>query len=138
MVSTVSTMCKTRKQLFTFLRNALWRIDNYVPKELSEKEVSQLISIAEEQTVSGLVVEAIIRNDIKIPQEWVFEAVGIDNQTKQANKQLNDELNEFVKLPLKDYVVVKGQTIATLYPEPLARMSGDIDFLVQDYPEKNN
>lgn len=134
MVSTVSTMCKTRNQLFTFLRNALWRIDNYVPKELSEKEVSRLITLAEEQTVSGLVVDSIIKNDIKIPQEWVFEAVGIDIQTKQANKQLNDELKEFVVLPLKDYVVVKGQTIAAIYPEPLARMSGDIDFLVKDYP----
>ena len=134
MVSSLSTMSKTRKLLFTFLRNAIWRIEHDVPKELSEEEVSRLISVADEQTVSGLAVEAIIQNDIKIPQEWVFEAVGIDTQTKQANKQLNDELKEFVRLSLKDYVVVKGQTIAAIYPNPMARLSGDIDFLVQDYP----
>jgi len=127
-------MSKTKNVLFTFLRNALWRNEDWLPGELSEEETSRLILTAEEQTVSGLVVDAIIRNDIKIPQEWVFEAVGIDTQTKQANKQLNDELKEFVKLSLKDYVVVKGQTIAAIYPEPLTRMSGDIDFLVKDYP----
>lgn len=127
-------MSKTKNLLFTFLRNALWRNEDWLPGELSEEETSHLILTAEEQTVSGLVVDAIIRNDIKIPQEWVFEAVGIDTQTKQTNKLLNDELKEFAKLPLKDYVVVKGQTIAAIYSEPLVRMSGDIDFLVKDYP----
>ena len=31
-----------------------------------------------------------------------------------------------------DYVVMKGQTMAVLYPHPDVRTSGDVDFLVKD------
>lgn len=128
-------MNNTYRLLFTLLSNALWCKEKGLPKELSEEEVSQLITVADEQTVSGLIAYVIIWNDIKTPEDWYFEAIGIEAQVHQANHKLNGELKQFVNLPLKDYVVVKGQTIAAIYPEPLARMPGDIDFLVHNYPE---
>lgn len=120
---------------FTFLREGLCLPENHLPQELSENEIGQLFMVAEEQTVSGLIVDAILRNNIKIPQNWVFKAVGIETHIKQINHELNDNLKNLVNLPLKGYVVVKGQTIAAFYPNPLIRMSGDIDFLVYNYPE---
>lgn len=121
--------------LFKLLRNALWGTEETIPKELPGKETEELLAAAEEQTVGGLVVDALIRNDVRMPQEWVFEVVGLDAQNKQANKELNDELKQLIKLPLKDYVVVKGQTIAAVYPDASLRMPGYIDFLVHDYEE---
>ena len=128
-------MSNIQSLLFTYLRNALWHNEEGLPKELTEKDISLLISVAGEQTVSGLIVDAIIRNDTKIPHKWVSKVVGIETQIKLVNRELNDELKRFVKLPLKDYIVVKGQTIASIYPNPLARMAGDIDFFVYNYPE---
>ena len=118
---------------FALLRSALWGNNEDLPKELSEKEAFNLFKVVEEQSVSGLVFDAIIRNEMKIPQSFVFEAVGIEGRIKLVNKHLNDELKEFVKLSLRDYVVVKGQTIAAIYPDASLRMPGDIDFLVHDY-----
>lgn len=120
---------------FTFLREGLSLPENHLPQELSENEIGPLFMVAEEQTVSGLIVDAILRNNIKIPQNWVFKAVGIETHIKQINHELNDNLKNLVNLPLKGYVVVKGQTIAAIYPNPLTRMSGDIDFLVYNYSE---
>ena len=128
-------MNNTQSLLFALLRNALWHNEKGLPNELTEKDASLLITVAREQTVSGLIVDAIISNKIKLPQKWVFEAVGIEMQIKQANRALNEEVKGFVRMPLKDYVVVKGQTIATIYPNPLMRMSGDIDFLSYNYHE---
>lgn len=124
---------KIMELLFKLLRNALWRTEESIPKELTGKEIEQLLAVAEEQTVSGLIVDALIRKDVRMPQERVFEMVGIDGQNKQVNIDLNNELKQLVKLPLKDYVVVKGQTIAAIYPDASLRMPGDIDFLVHDY-----
>ena len=128
-------MSNTQSLLFTCLQNALWHNEEGLPKELTEKDISLLISVAGEQTVSGLIVDAIIRNDTKIPHKWVSKVVGIEMQIKLVNREMNDELKRFVKLPLKDYIVVKGQTIASIYPNPLVRMAGDIDFFVYNYPE---
>ncbi len=126
---------KVMELLFKLLRNALWGTIETIPRSLSGKELEQLLAIAEEQTVSGLVIGSLIRNDVRMPQKWVFEIVGKDAQNKQANQKLNNGLKQLVNLPLKDYVVVKGQTIAAIYPDVSLRMPGDIDFLVYDYDE---
>ncbi|MCH5307082.1 MAG: nucleotidyltransferase family protein [Prevotella sp.] len=121
-------------QLFSFLRSALWQSQEDLPMELDEKETSSLLALAEQQTVIGLIADALIRYQVKLPKEYAFRVVGLTAQIRQASLQVTEELKSFVKLPLMDYAVVKGQTVAALYPEPLLRMSGDIDILVRDYP----
>ena len=64
--------------------------------------------------------------------------VGTETHIRLVNRELNDELKRFVKLPLKDYIVVKGQTIASIYPNPLVRMAGDIDFPTEGYCVRGN
>lgn len=131
---------------FALLRNALWYpytkaarysyIDEEkqeLPNNISVKVSESLLDLADKQTVSALIADSIFRNDIKLSQAFLFEMVGLVEQIKHANQQLNDELKQFIQLPLKDFVVVKGQTIAALYPNPLLRMPGDIDFLVLNY-----
>lgn len=126
-------MNNTRDLLFALLRNSLWQSDDALPEMLPDNMMKQLFILAEEQTVSGMVVDALIRNDVRVPQQWVFEMVGLEAQNRQANKNLNDELKQLVNLKLKNYVIVKGQTIAAIYRNPLLRMPGDIDFFVHDY-----
>ncbi len=117
--------------LFTLLQEALWKKDVTIPLKLSPQNTEELFLLAEQQAVSGLMVDAIIRHDVKIPQQWVFEAVGIIEQIKQQSKVINEGVIKLNNLMLDDgisYVIVKGQTVASKYPDPLIRQSGDIDY----------
>lgn len=103
--------------------------------QLSIKEFREVLSLAEEQTVFGLVLDALKDARVEGMEDKtpLFEAIGVMEQIKQQNRVVNAELAEFASLCEKNglpYVVVKGQTVGSLYPEPLLRQSGDIDFLV--------
>lgn len=63
--------------LFTTLCDALWRGDGSFPSTLTDKETEKLLSQAEKQAVSGLVVDTLFRHDVRMPQQWVFESVGL-------------------------------------------------------------
>lgn len=115
----------------TLLREALWRKNESLPNELSEKEYITLYALAEKQAVLGLIIDSLIRNDVKIPQMRVFEAIGTLEQIKNANRHVNEgvaDLHQLMKKYGVNYAVIKGQVVATCYPEPLLRQSGDIDY----------
>lgn len=128
---------RLRNLLFALLREALWHSQETLPSDLSERQARRLMRVAEEQTISGLIIDALFRNDVRIGQENLFEAVGMYSQIKAENQRVNKELLSFAQMMSEsglEYVVVKGQTVAALYPDPLLRMPGDIDFLIYDYP----
>ena len=127
---------KNEVLFFSLLRNALWNTTEDFPEKIAPETSGALLRLAEEQTVSGLIIDALIRNDIHMEQQTVFETFCMLEQIKKANREVNRELLLFAELMAAkglDYVVCKGQTIAALYPDPLLRMPGDIDFLVYDY-----
>lgn len=102
-----------------------------IPSELLPKNTKNLFLLAEQQAVSGLVVDALIRHGVKMPQQWVFEAVGILEQIKQQSRVINEgavKLNNMLSADGIGYVIVKGQVVASKYPDPLLRQSGDIDY----------
>ena len=122
---------------FALLREALWRCEDCLPSELSDKQAYTILRMAEQQAVSGLVTDALIRHDIKLPQALVFESVALQSQIQQANLYINKGLKRLVGLFNErhiDYAVVKGQTVAVHYPDPSLRQSGDIDY----YCDKEN
>lgn len=122
------------EKLFGLLRSSLWGGPYDVT--ISLEEVRQLINLANKQAVGGLVIDWLFKKDVHMEQGLLFEAIGFLEQVRQKNKQMNQEVAGFARLMKSsnvDYLVVKGQTIASLYPEPCIRMPGDIDFLVKDY-----
>lgn len=121
---------------FSLLRNALWDRDKDIPQSLSQKEIGSILRMAGEQAVTGLIACAIIENNINIGKTAPIQLIALSQQIKAANIKLNKEISEFVSLMNsndKDYIIVKGQTVAALYKEPYTRMPGDIDFYVKDY-----
>ena len=114
------------------MRDALWRNDSDIQlKELSDDEIAQVLSIAEKQAVSGLIIDSLFRHDVRMPQQWVFETIGLLEQIKQQSRAINlgaVKLNELMSDDGIGYVIVKGQTVASKYPDPLIRQSGDIDY----------
>lgn len=123
-----------RELLFRLLCNALW--DERYCEAISEKEFLGVLSIAEHQTIFGLVFDALKEAQVadmedKMP---IYEAIGTLEQIKQQNKLCNKELVDFVRLCDENglgYIVVKGQTIESLYPNRGLRQSGDTDFLIK-------
>lgn len=116
---------------FTLLREALWRKNESLPNELSEEECITLFALAEKQAVFGLIIDSLMRNNVKMPQMKVFEAIGTLEQLKNANRHVNEgvsDLHQLMKRYGVNYAVIKGQAVATCYPEPLLRQSGDIDY----------
>ncbi len=113
------------------LRNALWNSEEEIPHELSEKDAKLLFSLASQQAISGLILDSLIRNNVKIPQHRVFEAIGLVEQIKHNSKKINTgvlQLHQLMKDTNCQYVIVKGQPVATYYPNALLRQSGDIDY----------
>ncbi len=85
------------------------------------------------QTVSGIVFDGICR----LPDEfqpsqgafakWVVAADRIERSNERMNAVLKDLTGIFVSRGLRP-VLQKGQGVAVLYPTPLHRECGDIDF----------
>lgn len=122
---------KTLQIFFALLRYALWHKEEILDKDLSSETVKWLFSIAEQQAVSGLIIDAVIRNNIKMPKKKILKAVGFLVQRKQESIAVNKgvaDLHNLLSSSDIAYVVVKGQAVAVYYPEPLLRQSGDIDY----------
>ena len=96
--------------------------------------------LAEEQSVIGLIADAIDRFKLqvpgfKIPQEWALQFIGQTLQIEQRNKAMNVFIAELVEEMRKEDIytlLVKGQGIAQCYEKPLWRASGDVDLFLSD------
>ena len=123
--------------LFELLRSELWGTELSF-SQLSHTEFEELMEMAGEQTVTGLVGDCLIKNNIKLERE---DALGLYAKMKaieKANARVNENLVSFVNFMERkgiDYIIVKGQVAGSFYPNPDARMSGDVDlyFVGENY-----
>ena len=123
--------------LFELLRGELWGTELSF-SQLSHTEFEELMEMAGEQTVTGLVGDCLIKNNIKLERE---DALGLYVKMKaieKANARVNENLVSFVNFMERkgiDYIIVKGQVAGSFYPNPNARMSGDVDlyFVGENY-----
>jgi hypothetical protein len=125
--------------LFEILRGELWGTGLSF-SQLSHTEFEELMEMAGEQTVTGLVGDCLIKNNIKLERD---DALGLYAKMKaieKANARVNENLVSFVNFMERkgiDYIIVKGQVAGSFYPNPDARMSGDVDlYFVGDNYEK--
>lgn len=117
---------------FELLKCAIWDHTPYIKSPLNEEEWQQLFSMAKEQTVTGIMLDAIA----KLPQElqpqkqlrmqWIIAQKIIEKQNAYMNKELADMITEMESAGIKAYLL-KGQGVAAYYPEPSHRVCGDID-----------
>lgn len=130
----------TTIELFLKLvRNALWQTEEELPEELSANMAVNIIRGCREQALAGLVIDALIRNKVKVPEEQYLEMMVMLMKVKMSNEQVNEGLRRLKELFDErqiEYVVVKGQAVATYYTTPALRQAGDIDYYCdeQNYP----
>lgn len=125
------------KLFVRLLRSALWK--EYVGIDcLTDEEYDDVMLLARQHAVEALVGESLIRYNVRVSRERVAHLMGIIRMTERENIRINLQLTEIVGYLRQwntDYYVVKGQVLATYYPSPLMRRSGDIDiFVPTDYP----
>ena len=116
-------------------RQALWGEEPFT-SNIERDDVRSLIAEAKKQTVAWLVIDVLTRNNVSMDRETVMQSMLFLQQVKATNLRVNEALKSFVTLMDEaglDYMVVKGQTIAAFYPQPLLRTSGDIDFRIKDF-----
>lgn len=104
----------------------------------SEKEWEKLFDFAYEQTLVGVMLSGIERlpSDQWPPMMLKLEWIGEVQMIEHTNIEMNRQTEEVVKQLRQDgfeCVVLKGQGLAQLYPEPLRRMSGDIDVWITSH-----
>ena len=115
------------------LRCALW--GGKFEQQLSAEDFLWVMALAEQQTVTGLVFDLLSGQHTGADRKVVLKYAGKYAKIQRKNQNANIELQDFVNTCHQntiDMLVVKGQTIGALYPNPLLRLSGDIDFLIKD------
>ena len=125
--------------LFEILRSELWGTSLSF-SQLSHSEFEELMALAGEQTVTGLVGDCLIKNNIKLEREDALSLFAKLKAIEKRNAHVNENLVSFVNFMERkgvDYIIVKGQVAGALYPNPDVRMSGDVDlYFVGDNYEK--
>lgn len=94
-----------------------------------------VLAEAEKQTVAPMVFQVLAETDVKLPSEVVFQQVGTQELVAQRNALLNEQVVSLAQLFQKneiDYAIVKGQVVASYYPKPQLRNSGDVDFFCDE------
>lgn len=92
---------------------------------------------ASNQAIAGVVFEGVqkLPKEQWPPQDFLFEWIGLSEQIRQQNKEVDKQTREIwnqLKKDGLDAAILKGQGIATLYGELAPyRQSGDIDIWVK-------
>ncbi len=118
--------------LLNLVRSSLWGTPlDYRGRSMNRLQYKDLMELAEEQTVVGLVAAGLMTSGVKLDAD----DVPVMYAQQQVIRRKNAELDEAVVALCQNMsqagiriVVMKGQTLAALYPDAGLRQSGDIDF----------
>lgn len=126
----------TADVLFLLLRTELWQSPLPPGLTIPADKLAQLMTMAERQTVDGLVAGCLMGHKVGLERRSAARVFAMQGYIAQQNELINRELSalcDLLSAHAVRFFVVKGQTVAALYPHPAYRTCGDIDFYV--YPE---
>lgn len=121
------------EQFFELLRGGLWSY--YTPKSvIFDKNIDwkALFELSKTQTVIGIVWDGVTKLPLElqpprtISLKWYAYVVKIEQSNKLINSRIK-EINSLYQSHSLTPVLMKGASIAALYPNPLRRGCGDID-----------
>ena len=129
-------MTNTVEQAFwKLLKAGLWERAPIIETKLTGEQWAEVMEQAKRQTLLGVLFDGMLRLPLELqPEEeirmkWFWRV----NKIEQANRKLNRVLVEFTdKLQEQGIssLMLKGQSYAVLYPQPLHRQCGDIDLFI--------
>ena len=135
-------MDQAQSLFFTLLRSGLWgTVPDVSSFQPSAEDWKQVLRIAKEQTVIGLVAEgAALCPSGFVPEAVGLRLIGLCESIRRRNAQTNSVIASLVALFAEDGIplfLLKGQGVACCYLKPELRMPGDIDLFVlpEDYQQ---
>lgn len=128
-------MTRTQQLLLSILRSALWN-DGLI--EITVEQLNDVMQVAREQTVDGLVTGAIVDSKVKLidsplKEDAIMDLMGITIKLKRNYVRQSEATIELDNLLRKEgikYIVFKGTAVASCYNKPYLRTMGDIDFYI--------
>ncbi len=117
---------------------------NFLSHKPTEEEWLDAYRMAEKQALTGILFYAVERINgeeqaamppMPLFYQWLGDSLQIENRNKEVNYAA-EQLTRIFKGGGLRSCVLKGQGIATLYPKPERRQSGDIDLWVEGGREK--
>lgn len=135
--------CKKSQDAFLALvRAGLWGVsndnvnDNEIFVDGLAVSVAEVLRLAEEQTVVGLVAAGVEKVTVyRLPFTEKLKLFGKCQLIEQRNEALNSFISELLRRLQEANIkslLVKGQGIAQCYKKPNRRSSGDVDLLLDD------
>lgn len=126
---------KSIQAFFALLRTGLWEQAD-ANLDINEKvDWEKVYQLAEEQSVTGVVLAGIEHSFVKPPQDLLLQWIGEVQIIEQQNKAMNEFVASLIeKLRKNDVyaILVKGQGIAQSHEKPLWRATGDVDLLLSE------
>lgn len=101
-------------------------------------EWETLLELARQHTLEGVMLDGVERlpreqmPDLDMKLDWIGETMFIEEENKVKNRR-TEKIVRLLKKDGFECVVLKGQGLAQLYPNPLRRMSGDIDVWITSH-----
>lgn len=131
--------------LFTLLRSGLWDkpIDDLSCFPLTEEEWKTLYKIAVSQTVEGVIFDGVQQLPLTfLPPKallltWVVRVNKIENTNALMDNCINEQVSFFNKMDVNP-ILLKGQGIASYYPNSNHRVCGDIDWFFANKNESRS
>lgn len=127
-----------RNVFFELLRMGLWgKGELSIAESLSDEDWSVLYQYALNHTLEGILFDAFpLLTEAQLPpralrMKWAVRADQIERHNIQMGQVTVAQFTDFVRLGAKP-ILLKGQGVAGCYPNPLHRISGDIDWYFED------
>ena len=118
--------------MLQLLRDELWQAE-LKDYDLSPEDCSKVLHYAKEQSLLGLVLNTLVRNNVKMGIQNVTKGLMVMETIRKGNALINANLKEMADILNANnihYVVFKGQAVGIDYPNPDLRAAGDVDFYV--------
>lgn len=125
----------TQRAFFALIQAGLWEKEvRLLP--FGEIDFGELLQLAEEQSVIGLIaagIEHVV--DVKPAKKCVLQFAGRTIQLEQRNLAMNQFVGKLI-LKMREHdiyaILVKGQGVAQCYERPYWRTCGDVDLFLSD------
>ncbi len=130
-----------RERLFILLRSVIYaqNVEQFSAfNDMNDEQWAELMTVAKRQGLTLLIAEALellpakYHPSLKLKAAWAFALIKAEDRFEHYKRTV-EELAEIMSDAGLPIILMKGLTVASLYPNPARREGGDIDmFLLGD------